>query len=1391
MHSGVVLRLEEGIECLAPSALGPPEHSGFLWLRPKGGKAWTRRYCVAKANFLYWFAEKEAAAPSRAAGALCFEDLVFEWLEPPPPEREVAAYGAFAFVVRPEAAGRGKASDRRTVQLCAESEAEMQAWTRAVVMGKYEVVLEDRARLAEAREQVARLAAEARGAHEAAAAAERKAEASEGARRAAEEALREAHARVRALEAEAAAAREREAEEARARLAGERERSESKESEADEAEARPTLRRQGTSRLGEHKSARKLAKSGAPKKGNDEWEEKMVSDVDDETALALLARTQEVSQWFHGFARDELQTLARTLTVLEFAAGDLILQHGETASFFGLMLEGSLAPQVDGSVLSAQPRGIGEIIGEMSLFTGGIRGASMVALTAGSLAVYKFASLERLRHADEKLARKLSWQLARAALAKRLEGEGRRLEELEEREVVLQCSELLIKQAEQRWEAREESGGVAKESLLKKAKVKFGFGEGKARRAKKAAKLRAFGGAEEDDLQLDGEALALLPPDGPGHGDVWKEGVLRKRGEKWSGLQKRLFVLRSGALFYYDRDKTEEHKGKIPLVSILSLRLTRSAEGPQMELDVGTRVFQLVAADDVAAQSWRLAIEAAALACGCANAERSLKLRGRAKSRKSTVAAAVHSSHLDDHPPHIDALHAAHRSSHLAALPSHRPSHLDALPSHRPSHLDALHTVEEDGAPPGGTDPREELLLGWLQKQDHHKFSSKFKPRFWVLTRVTLDYYRNEARDEHLGSIPLVQVLEVVSAQERSLSKFEGEFHVVSSRRTYKLLAETHEVKRKWTKALTRAIKAIPKGAPPVEAMDSTRGLVSMASEAACGFDAAEVEEEHWSEQVQTEADVAAAVVRRVTAHFQLVAGMGPSGADVGTLLGVGDDVLEEMLRSADDFRFAEPPRRALDLFLCCVREFHSQLYANFAHLYRDVGALSPMDMLQLVAWLQEYRERLQAAEAPLLNPPLVPVQRALIEEYAKQSRATWCEWMVNLHKSDIEYLNEGRLEEDGGTPTPVDLLRMLNEPFSSIENLQVPALTNVLLAACGHVIRQFAELQKQHLRGLVSAALGAEAAKLDATLRLRAACGMMHNAERARALLEQLGSHLDASDEVLAAVDGRSKSLAALAEVERLGSEEQTASQALDDADMALGLVGAVAVGVLCGLSLYCGGQASPRPPLAEALAAAFGALGNSALWLRRHVAEAFVAKLERSLLKMLVAHVIEALLCGKANLLVDESCADAPAPAGLRVLQALLAFVQAALVNISQKAVSIEVSALQALLETANCRAENFASKFAEMCRQYPEVGLPHAEAMLARRTSMNKNESKELALHAVQQAGAENPSLPATEDNWPPAELLALAKAPFALATLRLAPKKAALKGLASAALGRLGR
>ena len=71
---------------------------------------------------------------------------------------------------------------------------------------------------------------------------------------------------------------------------------------------------------------------------------------------------------------------------------------------------------------------------------------------------------------------------------------------------------------------------------------------------------------------------------------------------------------------------------------------------------------------------------------------------------------------------------------------------------------------------------------------------------------------------------------------------------------------------------------------------------------------------------------------------------------------------LDEMLRSADDFRYGSPPR--LDLFEACMRAYHTHIYAALARLFVDASTLSPMAALHTIAWLQEYRERLAPAAA-------------------------------------------------------------------------------------------------------------------------------------------------------------------------------------------------------------------------------------------------------------------------------------------------------------------------------------------------------------------------------------------------------------------------------------------
>lgn len=145
---------------------------------------------------------------------------------------------------------------------------------------------------------------------------------------------------------------------------------------------------------------------------------------------------------------------------------------------------------------------------------------------------------------------------------------------------------------------------------------------------------------EKEEIDLSPEVLALEAPSGPGKHGVWKEGMLRKRPPvKMSNkfvpgrsLQPRQCVLKSDGLYYYSEGGKglEEARGKIPLIAMRAILLSRTPDGPQIEISVGTRVFAFVGADDACAYSWRLAIDAAK---GYKGAAASKRMRERATSR--------------------------------------------------------------------------------------------------------------------------------------------------------------------------------------------------------------------------------------------------------------------------------------------------------------------------------------------------------------------------------------------------------------------------------------------------------------------------------------------------------------------------------------------------------------------------------------------------------------------------------------------------------------------------------------------------------------------------------------------------------------------------------------
>ena len=193
---------------------------------------------------------------------------------------------------------------------------------------------------------------------------------------------------------------------------------------------------------------------------------KNYDEVSEDEAVKLLAETQACSEYFKDFDFQQLLDLQKELAILKFAPGETVMVQGEPAQYFGVLLQGGLKPMLDGQPLGAE-RGVGMIIGEGGLFSGGARNASMVATSEGYLAVVTYAELARLDSANPPLAAKLSEQLATAELAKALEREGSSLDALGAT-AARRVRELLEKMEEFQWDQHLPEIEAA-ESILRRA----------------------------------------------------------------------------------------------------------------------------------------------------------------------------------------------------------------------------------------------------------------------------------------------------------------------------------------------------------------------------------------------------------------------------------------------------------------------------------------------------------------------------------------------------------------------------------------------------------------------------------------------------------------------------------------------------------------------------------------------------------------------------------------------------------------------------------------------------------------------------------------------------------------------------------------------------------
>eukprot|EP01083_Nonionella_stella_P047854 128072_1 len=129
------------------------------------------------------------------------------------------------------------------------------------------------------------------------------------------------------------------------------------------------------------------------------------STISDDQAVELMIALRQQNILFSDFNRSELQLLAEIMSVLTFLPSDPLIEEGEEASFFGMLLSGRLEAQLlNGSTRYLTP---GTVVGDRALFIGGLRSADVVATKPSVVAVMSFVDFDYLQVTTPSLALKL------------------------------------------------------------------------------------------------------------------------------------------------------------------------------------------------------------------------------------------------------------------------------------------------------------------------------------------------------------------------------------------------------------------------------------------------------------------------------------------------------------------------------------------------------------------------------------------------------------------------------------------------------------------------------------------------------------------------------------------------------------------------------------------------------------------------------------------------------------------------------------------------------------------------------------------------------------------------------------------------------------------------
>ena len=143
------------------------------------------------------------------------------------------------------------------------------------------------------------------------------------------------------------------------------------------------------------------------------------SDVAQDEAREALATVQATSAVFCGFTDSEVDALSDHFSVMTFDKGQTILERGETGTWFGVLLSGTLSVVINPEIVFVQHPGT--IIGEMAMWqSDSVRSATLKGAQPGVIATMLVTELPQLVLDHPQAGAKLMRCMAQSAMSKTL-----------------------------------------------------------------------------------------------------------------------------------------------------------------------------------------------------------------------------------------------------------------------------------------------------------------------------------------------------------------------------------------------------------------------------------------------------------------------------------------------------------------------------------------------------------------------------------------------------------------------------------------------------------------------------------------------------------------------------------------------------------------------------------------------------------------------------------------------------------------------------------------------------------------------------------------------------------------------------------------------------------